>query len=185
MSFVSFYSFFRKHVLKIDDRSSLRQALDNGMTLGKDPSIQDGVSFDPSHAWLISIGDRVTIAPRVIILAHDASTKRVLGYTIVQRVKIGDDVFIGAGSIIMPGAQIGNHVIIGAGSIVTGIIEDNVVVVGSPARVLCTYDEYMENKRELLREMPIYDSSYLLGAISVEKKEQMKSDLDQGIGFIV
>lgn len=49
------------------------------------------------------------------ILAHDASTKRYLGYTKIGRVLIGNNVFVGAGTIILPSVAIGNNVIIGAG----------------------------------------------------------------------
>lgn len=51
-------------------------------------------------------------------------------------VRIGAGSWIGAGSVILPGAQIGRHVTIGANSVVTGSIEDYSVAVGSPARVV-------------------------------------------------
>jgi acetyltransferase-like isoleucine patch superfamily enzyme len=51
-------------------------------------------------------------------------------------VRIGAGSWIGAGSIILPGAQIGAHVTIGANSVVTGPIEDHSVAVGVPARVI-------------------------------------------------
>lgn len=86
-----------------------------GLTVGKNFSMQSSVKIDPCHCWLISIGDDVTIAPRVQILAHDASTKKALGFTKVGCVNIGNDVFIGAGTIILPGVTIGDHVIIGGG----------------------------------------------------------------------
>ena len=72
--------------------------------------------IDPGHCWLISVGDRVTLAPRVHILAHDASLKETLGYTKIGRVKIGNDVFIGANTTILPGVTIGDKVVIGANS---------------------------------------------------------------------
>lgn len=71
----------RKNIFGVDIRSSLQVAIDNGLTIGKNPNIQDGVRLDPSHCWLISIGDCVTLAPNVVVLAHDASTKRKIGYT--------------------------------------------------------------------------------------------------------
>lgn len=70
-----------KKLLGIDARSSLEKAIDNGMKVGQNVNIQDGAKFDISHSWLISLGNEVTIAPNVIILAHDASTKREIGYT--------------------------------------------------------------------------------------------------------
>jgi acetyltransferase-like isoleucine patch superfamily enzyme len=51
-------------------------------------------------------------------------------------VRIGAGSWIGAGSVILPGAQIGKHVTIGANSVVTGEIADYSVAVGSPARVI-------------------------------------------------
>lgn len=62
-------------------------------------------------------------------------------------VKIGSNVFVGAGSIILPGVTIGDRVVIGAGSVVTKDIPDNSVAVGNPAKVICSHDRYMQNKR--------------------------------------
>ena len=92
----SLYRFLRK-VLGIDDRSRLQRSIDNGLKIGKDHNIQEECIIDVSHAFLIEIGDSVTLAPRVHILAHDASTKRILGYTRIAPVSIGSNVFIGAG----------------------------------------------------------------------------------------
>lgn len=51
-------------------------------------------------------------------------------------VHIGENTWIGAGSIILPGITIGKNVVIGAGSVVTRDIPDNVVAVGNPCNVL-------------------------------------------------
>lgn len=56
--------------------------------------------------------------------------KKILGYSRVGRIDIGNDVFIGASSIVLPNVKIGDKVIVGAGSIVTKDIPDNSVVVG-------------------------------------------------------
>ena len=79
-------------MLNIDDRSSIEIAIANGMKVGKNPNLQDGIHFDPSHSWLISIGNDVTIAPRVHILCREASTKRVLIYIKIGQVIIGNNV---------------------------------------------------------------------------------------------
>ena len=106
-----------------------------GMTVGKNFGRLNGVILDPSHCWLITIGDDVTMAPRVHILAHDASTKGFLGYTKIGRVNIGNNVFIGAESVILPGVTIGNRCIIAAGSVVTRDIPDDSLAAGCPAVV--------------------------------------------------
>lgn len=139
-------AFIRHKILHIDDRNQLDIAISNGLKMGKDCHVMGECIIDPGHCWLISIGDRVTLAPRVHILAHDASTKRELGQTRLGCVSIGDDVFIGAGSIILPGIRIGNKVVIGAGSVVSRGILDNSVAVGNPARVVGTYDAFIKER---------------------------------------
>ena len=68
-----------------------------------------------------------TMAPRVHVLCHDASTKVHLGYTKIGKVKIGNNVFVGAESVIMPNVTLGDNVIVGANSTVTKSFPDNVV----------------------------------------------------------
>ncbi len=49
-------------------------------------------------------------------------------------VEIGDGVWIAAGCIIIPGARIGAGAVVGANSVVRGVVPENAIVVGSPAR---------------------------------------------------
>lgn len=120
--------------------------LKRGLKIGKNFNRMGGVIIDPSHCYHITIGDNVTLAPRVHILAHDASSYLFFGKTRAANVVIGNDVFIGASSIILPGVHIGNRVIIGAGSVVTSNIPDNSVAVGNPAKVIRTVDAYCEKE---------------------------------------
>ena len=79
------------------------------------------------------IGPNVTIATA----AHPilpALRKKAAQYNLP--VRIGDNVWIGAGAIILPGVTIGENSVIGAGSVVTKDIPANVVAVGNPCRVL-------------------------------------------------
>lgn len=179
------YLWFRKNVLGIDDRSQLEIAFKNGLTIGKNVTIMDEVIVDPGHCWLIEIGDNVTIAPRVHILAHDASTKRELGYTKIGRVTIGNHVFTGAGGIILPNVHIGNHVVIGAGSVVTHDVPDNSLAVGNPAKVIGTYEEYMEKNHRLMEENPLFDVSYTIENITPYKRDEIKTRLKDSIGYVV
>lgn len=156
-----------------------------GMTVGQNFLRMNNVLIDDSHCWLITIGDNVTLAPRVHILAHDASTKKFLGYTKIGRVDVGNNVFVGAESVILPGVRIGNNVIIGANSTVTRDIPDNTVVVGSPARQICTLEEYLAKERKRMETAPCYDESYTLrGAITEEKKQEQKDALQNTIGYV-
>lgn len=156
-----------------------------GLKVGQNFNRRPGCIIDYSHCWLISVGNDVTFAPRVHVLAHDASTKKHLGYTKIGLVEIGDNVFIGAGAIILPNTKIGNNCIIGAGSIVSCNIPDNSVAVGNPAKVICSVEQYIKKNKDLLNERPIYNESFLINNISPEQKEAMIRDLKSGIGFII
>ena len=163
----------------------LSALIKRGLHVGKDLDIEPGVVIDPSHCWLITIGDNVTLAPRTYILAHDASTKRCLGYTKVGRVTIGDDVFIGAGSIVMPGVSIGDHVIVGAGSVVTHDLESSAVYAGNPAKYLCKIGEYLERERNRMKDTCCWDGSYTIGGgITAEKKRDMYDALEKKFGYV-
>lgn len=182
---IKFYLWLRKRILKIDDRTQVEIAIENGLKLGANANIQGECIIDPGHCWLIEIGNNVTLAPRVHILAHDASTKNELGYTRIGKVRIGDNVFIGAGSVILPNVKIGNRVVIGAGSVVTQSIPENSVAVGNPARVIKSYDAYMQENKERMEHLPLFDSSYIIGTITPEKKQEMKELLSSQAGYIV
>ena len=156
-----------------------------GMQVGSNFKRLHGVILDPGHCWLIEIGNNVTMAPRVHILCHDASTKTFLNYTKIGRVTIGDNVFIGAESVVLPGVNIGSNVIIGANSTVTHDIPENSIAVGSPARVISTLDAYLEKERARMEQAPCYGEEYTLRKdVSMEKRRQQKKDLEASIGYI-
>jgi maltose O-acetyltransferase len=121
-----------------------------GLELGDDVFIADDVYIDAAWAWLVSIGAHSTLAPRVVILAHDAATKRELGYSVVRRVRIGNGVFIGAGAIILPGVTIGDEAIVGAGAVVRRDVAPGSLVIGNPAEHVCAAADYLQKHRTAL-----------------------------------
>lgn len=156
-----------------------------GMKVGKNFGRLNGVILDPSHCWLIDIGDNVTMAPRVHILCHDASTKTFLGYTKIGKVTIEDNVFIGAESVVLPGVHIGSNVVIGANSTVTHDIPDNSVAAGSPARVISSLDKYLDKERKRMAISPCYGEDYTLRQnVSLKKREKQKEELEGKIGYV-
>lgn len=178
-------SLFRNCIAKIRGTKTIEQLEKLGFKHGKNLRVMFGVVIDWGHCFLITVGDNVTIAPRCHILAHDASTKVPLGYTRISPVVIGNDVFIGADSIILPGVTIGDKVIIGAGSVVTKNLDSNGVYVGNPSRRLCSYDEYVERNRSAMEICPVYDESYVIDVITDEKRSEMEKSLTGGKqGFI-
>lgn len=158
--------------------------VNRGMKVGENFKRLHGVILDPAHCFLISIGDNVTMAPRVHILAHDASTKTFLDYTIVGKVKIGNNVFIGAETVVLPNVTIGDNVIVGANSTVTKDLASDGVYVGSPARYVCSTEEYLNRNRQLMQTNPVYDESFVITHITDKKKKKMLNDLENSIGFL-
>ncbi|MDD5165870.1 MAG: acyltransferase [Candidatus Omnitrophica bacterium] len=156
-----------------------------GLIVGENLDIEPGVIIDSSHCWLIKIGDNVTLSPRVHILAHDASTKRFLGYTKIGKVEIGDNSFIGADSIILPNVKIGKNVIIGCSSVVTKDIPDELIAVGNPARVVCSLKDYLQRHRDNMKVNPVYDEKWTVrGKITKEMKDKMIAELSWKIGYV-
>ena len=93
--------------------------------------------------------------------------------------------FIGAASIVLPGVTIGNDVVIGAGSVVTHDVPDGVVVVGNPARVVCSLEQYLRKERARIEESPCYGEEYTLRkAVPMELRLKQKSELSGKIGYI-
>ena len=87
----------------------------------------------------VTIGDDCFIGPNVSIYTACHSTDPIERNTRqewAEPVKIGDNVWIGGSVTILPGVTIGNNVTIGAGSVVTKDIPDNVVAVGNPCKVI-------------------------------------------------
>lgn len=78
----------------------------------------------------IHIGSYCRITGGVKVLTHDACRQ------MKADTWIGDNVFIGIHSLILPGVKIGNSVVIGAGSVVTKNIPDNCIAAGNPAKVI-------------------------------------------------
>ena len=142
-----------------------------GVVIGENVHIY-GSSVDGNYGGCIKIGNNVTITG-ACILAHDASTKKALGYTKVGRVHIGDNVFIGYGSVIIPETFIGDNVIIGAGSIVRGKVDSDSVVVGNPAKKVCSYSEYIDKNRQLLNEGYICENGITSEAIAMMDEKRI------------
>lgn len=92
----------------------------------------------------VKIGKNAQFAPNVAIYTaghpvHPDS--RNSGYEYGIDITIGDNVWLGGNTVIMPGVHIGNNAVIGAGSVVTKDIPDDVVAAGNPCRVLRSITE--------------------------------------------
>lgn len=120
-----------------------------GVNLGKNVQIYGNpYSMFSTEPWCITLGDNVHITKEVLFVTHDGGTllfrDKIPDLEITKPIKVGNNVYIGVRTIIMPGVTIGNNVIIAAGSIVTKDVPDNVVFGGVPAKFIKPISEYFE-----------------------------------------
>lgn len=121
---------------------TIERMADFGTGVGISIGNNSGLGINCNIRGPLEIGDNVMMGPDVLILTSRHNTSRVdipmckQGDLPKQKVTIGNDVWIGARVIILPGVKVGNGVIIGAGSVVTKNIPDYAVVVGAPAKII-------------------------------------------------
>ena len=87
----------------------------------------------------LTLGDRVSIGPSVIIILNSGANASLIKSRFPEKepyVSIASDVWIGAGAIIMPGLTIGEGAVVGAGAVVTRDVDPYTVVAGNPARLI-------------------------------------------------
>lgn len=102
--------------------------------------IESHLNLDRVFPQGIYIGDNTLIASRTTILSHEHIKRDINDpkNPWVTNTYIGKNCFIGVGTTILPGVKIGDEVIIGASSVVTKDIPSNSVAVGNPAKVIKT-----------------------------------------------
>lgn len=129
---------------KTSKMSGVEYARYKGVKVGDDSRVY--TRLFGSEPWLIEIGNKVTIAPKVQFITHDGSTwlfsdekgRRQL----YRKVVVGNEVFVGINSIILPGVKISSNVIVAAGSVITKSIPQGKIVGGNPAKIIGDYFSY-------------------------------------------
>lgn len=93
----------------------------------------------------ISFGNNIELAPGVSIISANHDTENLSNHLKAKPISIGNNVWIGANSTILPEVSIGDNVTIGANSVVTKDIPSNSIAVGNPCNVIKVKKEYSED----------------------------------------
>jgi len=145
-----------------------------GVNFGKGCDFQH--IYFSSEPYLISIGNYVQITRGTIFFTHSGGwvqREKYPEWDIFGKINIGSNVYIGNSCLIMPGVTIGDNVIVGAGSVVTKSIPNNCVIAGNPAKYITDLNTYElknkkfnlntrsnKNKKDFLKTCP--ESKFLL-----------------------
>ena len=165
--------YFTYYIVCKGNRAAYLRTL--GVRIGADCEILTSAKNFGSEPWLIEIGQRVTVTQGVLFLTHDGAN-RVFRHLLTgsspwgnrfSTIRVRDNSFVGANSIIMPGVEIGPNSIVGTGSVVNRDVPPNTVVAGVPAKVICTLDEYIER----------YQSKWV--TISATSRAELRAELTQ------
>jgi len=111
----------------------------SGLTIGKNAFVNMGVTvIDDYEPGGLTIGERVAVAPNVTFVIQSYPNNSCLrdraSLNASGPIKVGNDVWLGTGAVIMPNVSIGNCAIVGACSLVTKDVEEFAIVAGVPAR---------------------------------------------------
>lgn len=130
--------------------------------------VAPSVDFDAYNRSRIHVGANVFLTKDVILLVHDQSATTAYNssltsgcyddgaYRCPQDVRIGNNVFVGMRTVVLPGTTIEDDVVIAAGSVVKGFIPGGGVYAGCPAKRVESIDEY----REKLRRRGCFENRY-------------------------
>lgn len=157
-----------------------------GMHIGNDVNLPASTQIDVSHCFLISIGDHCGFGEECVILAHDAQMDEFLDAGRIGRVVIHESCHIGIRSVILAGVEIGPRTIVGANSVVSKSLPPDTVCAGSPAKVICSLQEYLERHRAAIAKGPRFEyDQYSLQYLTPERRNELCEAVRDGDAYIV
>ena len=167
------------------EESNHQWLLAHGLREGEQVDCFSWNGVDAQYPGLITIGNYVTIASGVKLLAHDSSVGYLTKSTRIGVIEVGSHVFIGANSIIMPNVRIGDWSVIGAGSVVTKDVPPRCVYAGNPAEYMCTIDKFHEKHEVGLKTHYVSHKAWREWADATpEEWQELRNALKGNCGYV-
>jgi len=155
-----------------------------GVRIGRNCVILYPSYIDGRLPYLLEIGDDVVISLYVTILTHDAASAWAGDLVKVGRVRINDQVFIGANTTVMCNVAIGPNAIVGAGSVISRDVPPDSVVAGNPAKLVCSMDQFKAKHRELGGRQPLFEGKHFQHPyVPDERKTFLNGQLQDTFGY--
>jgi maltose O-acetyltransferase len=155
-----------------------------GVRIGRNCVILYPSYIDGRLPYLLEIGDNVVISLYVTILTHDAASAWAGDLVKVGRVRINDQVFIGANTTVMCNVAIGPNAIVGAGSVISRDVPPDSVVAGNPAKLVCSMEKFKANHRELGGRQPLFEGkNFQHPYVPDERKTILNEQLQDTFGY--
>ncbi|PHS19681.1 MAG: capsule biosynthesis protein CapG [Kangiella sp.] len=108
-------------------------------------------SMFSTEPYLVTLGDNVYISVGARFVCHDGSTlpfrKEFPDLELAGEIKVGNNVFIGTGALLLPRVTVGNNCVVGANSVVTKDVPDNSIVGGNPAKFIKSTFDFLEKAK--------------------------------------
>jgi maltose O-acetyltransferase len=156
-----------------------------GMHIGQGVNLPASTWVDTSACYAISIGDWCGFGEQCLILSHDAQMDEFLDAGVVARITIHESCHFGSRAVILPGVEIGPRTIVGANSVVAKSLPPDTVCAGTPAKVICSLDEYLERHLAKLaagRKFPW--TEYNANDWTNERRQELLAALREGPVYI-
>jgi maltose O-acetyltransferase len=162
-----------------------QQLRELGMHIGQGVNLPASTWVDTSACYAISIGDWCGFGEQCLILSHDAQMDEFLDAGLVAKVTIHESCHFGSRTVILPGVEVGPRTMVGANSVVTKSLPPDTVCAGTPAKVICTLDEYLERHKSAMaagRKFPW--TEYHSGAWTPQRRQELLAALAEGPVYV-
>ena len=156
-----------KYRLKKRDKEVINNYFrDMGMCIGKGCNIVPNITT--TEPYLVEIGENTTLAGGVTLCTHDNSVSKMIPdcTDMFGKITIGKNCFIGQNSLIMYGVTLADDIVVAAGSVVTkSCLKSRVILGGNPARIIGTYDAFIEKNKDKVFNLDVIPSAELKNTI--------------------